>query len=113
MSKSKNGRPIPAHSEVIWSRMKLRWPFLVWLAAVGAGLYLYQHSSQSYTLNGVMDIERYKIAPLETARLLSLTVQPGQAVMKGDILARMDPSLLDSELELERLQLHRQFMASA
>lgn len=112
MSTTPKGRRIPAHSAVIWSRMKLRWPFLVWLAAVVAGLYLYHHSSQSYTLSGVMDIERYKIAPLETARLLSLTVKPGQAVMKGDILARMDPSLLDSELELERLQLHRQFMAS-
>jgi HlyD family secretion protein len=54
---------------------------------------------------------REEVAPLETARLLSLAVQVGQIVKAGDLLAQMDPSILDAELAVEKLQAQRRFAA--
>lgn len=101
--------PPPRHPAVLWSRIKLRWPFLIWLVAAAAAAWLYYNGGYSGPLTGVLEAIREQVAPIEDARLLSVEVVQGQFVRKGDLLARMDTAILDAQLELERLQLERQF----
>lgn len=94
----------------IWkSRAKRCWPACVWLVAVGLGTILYFHGGQFGGMSGTVEVVREEIAPLETARLLSLKVEPGQHIKAGDEVAEMDASVLDAEMAVERLQMDRQF----
>ncbi|MBU0677671.1 MAG: biotin/lipoyl-binding protein, partial [Verrucomicrobia bacterium] len=103
---------LPKHPAVIWSRIKFRWPFLVWLGAIGLAGFLFLRTGTMGPLTGVVDVVRESVAPVEAGRLVSIEVMPGQEVREGDIVARMDSSILDAELELERLDLENQFSRS-
>jgi len=97
------------HPAVWWSRFKCRWPFLIWLLAVGGALFLFAHGGQFAGMAGVVDADREQVAPLETARLKEVLVKIGQRVNAGDVLARMDTSLLDTELAMEQLRTDLRF----
>ncbi len=100
------GKPI-----VWWSRTKGRWPFVVWLLAILAAVFLYTQGGEFGGMSGTVEAVHEDIAPLETARLVALDAEPGQVVKPGDVVARMDASVLDAELAVERLQAERQFAA--
>jgi multidrug resistance efflux pump len=72
------------------------WPFLVWLAAAGAVVWLYSGSVHFGQLTGVVESRSEDISPVVTARLLSVDVVPGQAVKAGEPLAHMDTTLVDA-----------------
>jgi HlyD family secretion protein len=110
-----------------WVRRALGcWPFLVWLGFVALAGYLYMANGVFSGMAGVVETRAETIAPLETARLMRLEVELGQRVQAGQVLARMDTSLLDARMTREDaqmleaegaiagyqrdiLQLHRQF----
>jgi HlyD family secretion protein len=102
------------------------WPFLIWLGFVALAAYLYMANGVFSGMTGVVETRAETIAPLETARLMRLEVELGQRVQAGQVLARMDTSLLDARMTREDaqmleaegaiagyqrdiLQLHRQF----
>ncbi len=97
------------HPLVFWSRAKRFWPFLIWLAILFAGGYLYFEEMKMGAFLGVVESPREQAAPLETARLNEITVEPAQKVSKGKVLARFDTSLLDGELAMEWLEIERRF----
>lgn len=96
----------------LWSRMKARWAFYVWVLAIGAAVLMYSHGGEFGGMSGTVEALHEDLAPLETARLLSLDAEVGQPVRAGDVVARMDTSVLDAELAVERLQAERQFAAA-
>jgi multidrug resistance efflux pump len=95
-----------------WSRWVNRWPFIVWFLAIFFAVFFYYHGGRFGGMSGVVQSFREEVAPLETARLLSLAVQVGQTVKAGDLLAQMDPSILDAEMAVEKLQAQRRFVAA-
>lgn len=91
-------RPLPRHPRVLWSRLSYRWPFLVWLIAVGVGVWFYIDTGRTIEISGVIEVVREEIAPIETARLLKLNVVEGQQVKAGEIIAELDTTLVDAEI---------------
>ena len=102
-------RRLPRHPRVWWSRIKYKWPFLIWAAAVWATFQLYMVGARTIRMPGVIEALREEAAPVEDARLLTLHVIAGQTVVPGDVMARFDASLSDAELAVEQLQAERQF----
>jgi multidrug resistance efflux pump len=100
---------IHRHPAVWWSRVKDRWPFAVWLLAIVAAVFLYFHGGQFGGMSGVVQVVHENVGPLETARLKTVEVVVGQRVKKGDALATMDTTILDTEMAIEKLQIERQF----
>jgi multidrug resistance efflux pump len=100
---------IHRHPAVWWSRVKNYWPLAVWLLAIVAAIFLYFHGGQFGGMSGVVQVVREEVAPLETTRLKTINVTIGQRVRKGDVLAVMDATILDTEMAVEKLQIERQF----
>jgi multidrug resistance efflux pump len=70
---------------------------------------MYFHGGQFGGMSGVVQVVREEVAPLETARLKAIHVAVGQRVRKGDVLAVMDSTIVDTETAVEKLQIERQF----
>jgi multidrug resistance efflux pump len=83
--------------QVLWRRVLQSWPLLVWALAIGIILWLQDETSQYGTIAGVVYTEEQNVAPIETARLLSLEVPIGGSVTAGQVVAVMDSSILDAE----------------
>ncbi len=103
---------ISRRRHIWWTRWVNRWPFLVWVGAIAAAVFLYYSGGHFGGMSGVVQAFREEVAPLETARLLSLSVEVGQNVKAGDVLAQMDSSILDAEMAVEKLQAERTFAAA-
>ena len=85
----------------IWLRSLLRgWTFVVWLAAAVLAAYLASTNTRFGEIVGVIETVAGPVAPLETARLSAVQVTVGQRVKTGDIVATMDPALVDAELRV-------------
>lgn len=110
--KSNGNTVIPSHPAVWWSRMKLRWPVLIWLIAVAALFMLHGRGGHGGQLLGVVDAVYEAATSPETALLTNIYVTHGQKVVAGDRLAQFDTKLLEAEIEVERLQTERQFEGS-
>lgn len=91
-------RPLPRHPRVWWSRQSFRWPFLVWLAAVGFAVWLFMDTGRTIEVSGVIEVVREEVSPIETARLLKLNVVEGQEVKAGEVIAELDSTLIDAEI---------------
>lgn len=103
----------PHRHPAVWvSRVKVRWPFFVWVLAIAAVLYLYYHGGRFSTMSGTVESLREQAAPLETARLKAVHVIVGQEVRAGELLAEMDTSILDAELVMQKLQEDRRFASA-
>ena len=55
-------------------------------------------NSPANRLTGMVEAESETVGPVDTARILSIEVQPGQRVKAGDVLVRLDPA--DRALDL-------------
>lgn len=98
-------RPRMRRSFRTWIRTAIQnWPLLVWVAILGLVVWLYQHSEHYGYLTGAIESQIQQIAPVETARLLSVDVVTGQKVKAGDIVARMDTTLLDASIAADEAQ---------
>ncbi len=79
------------------------WPLAVWFVIVGIMIWSWQRGIAFNQMNGSVGVYQESLSPLTTGRLVEVLVKPGDTVQKGDVLARMDTSLLDKEIEeLER-----------
>lgn len=89
---------------------QLRWrlyqlaPTLLLAVTVAALLLLQQERSTHKTVSGFAQGELERIASLESGRILTITVEPGQEVVKGQLIARLDPTLLDAEIAVEEAE---------
>ena len=79
-------------------RLLAYWPFLVWLCVIAVAIHLHYRSSRFGGMAGAVETVAEDVAPLETSRLLSINVELGQRVRPGDVVARMDTSLVDAEI---------------
>lgn len=88
-----------SHPRLLIRQLLRRWPLLVWLAAILVILYLQSEVVQYGNLAGVVYSREQDVAPPETARIASIDVEMGQVVQVGDVLVRMDTSLIDARIE--------------
>jgi multidrug resistance efflux pump len=95
------------HPLVLWSRIKLYWPLLIWLAAIVFVVLVFDQSRSLLNLSGVVRTVTDRIAPLETARVAELLVGLGDLVEAGQVLAVMDSAALESELLIERMDMQQ------
>lgn len=89
------------HPRLVFRRIFRSWPFFVWLGVAVLAAWLYTGSVQFGSMTGVVETFSESIAPLETARLLSVEVTIGQEVSAGDVVARMDMSLLNARIAID------------
>jgi multidrug resistance efflux pump len=68
---------------------------------------LYTQGIEYAAIKGVVEKREESVAPVETARLTEVAVKAGQPVVKGQILAQLDTTVIDAEMSLERAQ-HRE-----
>ena len=88
-----------------WRRVVRNWPFVLWLLILLAVWQFYSQTERFGEMSGVVETIAEPVAPLETARLLAVSVQPGQRVKSGDPVAQMDTSLIDSEIAIQEATL--------
>lgn len=87
----------------VWGRRILRnWPFLLWVGVLVYIAAFYSRNQQFGEIAGTVEVVEEAIAPLETARLLSVAVQPGQVVKAREVVAQMDTTLVDAELAVQQ-----------
>ena len=95
------------HPRVLTRRLINSWPLLVWLAAVIAVVLLYAGHGRLVGITGIVDTTSDPVAPIETARLISVHVTLGQRVKAGDKLADMDTALVDANIAQLDAQIHQ------
>lgn len=99
---------VPRHPKVWWSRYAWRWPLLFWLAVAAFAVWLYQHSGDYARVNGIVEVTTVSLSPLEDGSLLEINVIPGQVVEAGEVIARLDASLMDQEISVLEQELKRE-----
>jgi HlyD family secretion protein len=86
---------------VVWSRLSIRWPFLVWLAAAIGAAFMFFYGAHTGGMMGFVEIIEHPIAAVEIGRVADLKVQVGQPVRAGELVARLDTSAVDAEIAAE------------
>jgi len=94
------------NKHVLISRIKTRWPFLIWLFAVFFALFAYFHGGQFGGITGTVFTQMENVAPQTTGRLNTLFVKVGDPVKKGDVLAEIDSLLLMEKKTLTQTKMH-------
>ena len=109
-----------------WKGARQWWPLLVFIGFTVLAVVLYSNGGQYRVMSGTAERIVETIAPLETARVLSVEVKVGDRVEAGDIIAQLDTSIIDAESavlkerivqsrlesQLERLTRERQFSSA-
>lgn len=90
---------------VLMARLRVRWSFLVWLMAAGLAVFVYFHGGRFGGMTGAVFTRSQNIAPLTTARIETLLVDVGDAVRAGELLGRMDASMIEAERDLVAAQM--------
>jgi len=95
-------RPRLTNYPRLWrSRLRRNWPFLLWVGVLVFIAAFYSRNEQFGQMTGTVETIEEPIAPLETSRLLSVSVLPGQAVTAGQAVAQMDTALIDAEIAVQ------------
>ena len=79
-------------------RMMRVWFLLLILALIPVFLSFVMQRPADSQFSGLVESESETVGAVDTARVLSIHVQPGQTVKPGDVLARLDPA--DRALDL-------------
>ena len=99
-------KPRLTNYNLFWRQRIVRnWPFLLWLAVLVFITAFYSRNQQFGQMVGTVEVIEEDVVPRETARLVSLNVEVGQSVKKGDVLAQMDTSLIDAQIAVEEATL--------
>jgi len=88
-----------------WRRVARNWPFVLWLGILLAVWQFYARTERYGEMLGAVETIAEPVAPLETARLTAIHVQPGQRVRAGDAVAQMDTTLIDAEIAIHEAML--------
>jgi HlyD family secretion protein len=102
MSSEAPNRPYSRHPSVLWSRLRWRWPVLVWLALAGLAFWLYDQGGEFIRINGMVAVASGSVSPVERGRLESLHVREGDSVKVGDLLAKMDMRWIEEEIAIRK-----------
>lgn len=78
---------------------------LVWFGSAAAAVWLSREDAAISDAPGQVVAEESKIAAVETGRLAQLLVRPGQRVEAGQLLARLDTSVLEREIAVAQARL--------
>lgn len=98
MSEFHPNRVRPPRPRFTVRRLINYWPLLIWLAVVGLAVWAYGRGVEFKRINGLVDPIQEAVAPDEDGRLKEILVKRGQQVRAGDIVARMDNSVLDQQI---------------
>ena len=71
-------------------------PFFLWFQT---------QDPEAYRFNGMVESEAETVGPVDTVRILSIDVQPGQSVKAGDVLVRLDPADRAMDLAMNEARL--------
>jgi multidrug resistance efflux pump len=75
------------------------WPLLVWIAMAVLAWRIYASGVTFARMNGAVDVYQENLTPVNDGRLMKIEVRRGDRVKPGDVVALMDPS--DFNLEME------------
>jgi HlyD family secretion protein len=109
-----------------WKGARQWWPLLVFVTVSICAVLLYSNGGKYRVMSGTAERIVDTIAPLETARIVSINMEVGDRVKAGDVLAQLDTSIIDAESavlkehilqsrvesQLEQLTLERQFASA-
>ncbi|HMV68973.1 MAG TPA: biotin/lipoyl-binding protein, partial [Myxococcota bacterium] len=76
-----------------------RWGGLALLGVTFGASAMLLRPDQAPLAPGFADEGRRSVAPVERGRLAQLDVEPGDLVHAGAVLARLDPAVLEREIE--------------
>ncbi|MBM4318913.1 MAG: biotin/lipoyl-binding protein, partial [Deltaproteobacteria bacterium] len=95
----------------IWRRLAFelhgRWPWGIWLLVLAATLWLFDERGRSLHALGMAEVRQIPLSPLSPARIASIEVDLGQLVDAGEVLVRLDTSLLDAEMAIVEAEIRR------
>ena len=86
-------------------RMVRVWFLLLILALIPVFLSFMMKDPVSSQFSGLVESESETVGPVDTARILSIDVQPGQRVNAGDVLVRLDPADRALDLAMQETRL--------
>lgn len=106
-----------------WKGIRQFWPLLFFTFFICLAVFLYSKGGKYRVMTGTAERVIERVAPLESARVVSVEVQVGDVVKAGDVIAQLDTSIIDAEsavlkerimqarleAKLEQLTLERQF----
>jgi multidrug resistance efflux pump len=123
MDTDKRVSHIATYKRPWWKGANQWWPLLVFVGFLFLAVFLHSKGGQYRVLTGTAERVIERIAPLESARVISVAVEVGDIVKAGDVIAQLDTSIIDAEsavlkerimqarleAKLEQLTLERQF----
>jgi multidrug resistance efflux pump len=80
-------------------------PWATWLLVVAVAYWLHRESAGTGQAGGIAEVKEFTVSSMETGRLATLEVIPGQRVWQGQVVARMDSAILDRELAVADAEL--------
>jgi multidrug resistance efflux pump len=117
---------VTTYRRASWKSPLRYWPLFIWLLVLLLASILYFNGGKYRLMVGMVERSTETIASTETARVIRLHVREGDRVEPGDLIAELDPGLIDLEIamavedqlnrrstfSLEELSLERQFAAA-
>lgn len=97
-------KPIPLnprlHPLVVFSRLKAFWSFAVWLLALGAFWMVYEDAGGLTSFPGVVETTTADVAAVGDGMIRDIPVATGSPVRAGDVVVRMDASVIQAQAAL-------------
>jgi HlyD family secretion protein len=84
------------------------WPFVAWCGALAAAVWLYFGESWHGHALAFDDIQEVKISSSIAGRLSTLSVEQGQKIQEGALIATLDATDLDARIRLAKAEVERQ-----
>ena len=82
-------------------------PLAIWSCAVGVSYWIHRGSAGSGDAVGIAQVKEHRISPASLGRLASLEVVEGQIVTQGQVVARLDTELVESEISFADARLRQ------
>lgn len=98
------------HPRVVWSRLKIRWPFFLWLVLVALLVLLVDHVNTESAMPGVVEKVSENVASTKLGRLDRILVEPGQSVEAGEVIAVLTSDLVEARILEERADIQTSLM---
>ncbi len=98
MSEFHPNRVRPPRPRFTLRRLINYWPLLVWIAILALTFWAYNKGVEFKRINGLVDPIQEAIKPDEDGRLREIFVKRGQEVKVGDVVARMDTTVLEQQI---------------
>jgi multidrug resistance efflux pump len=75
-------------------------PLAVWLVAAGTAYWLHLQTGGTSQAIGAADVSEYAISTAEAGQLAAVDVLPGQAVSRGQAVARLNAAAIEQEIAI-------------